>query len=288
MDLSRRVGVRGRCRAADRRAFARPIAGDRAAPLAHHRRRDVLLPGGVEHRQHLFGAADSVGPVGGAWLHDAVVVGVDRLGRARRAPRRAAGAGHRIGRRCGGAADVEELCRLRTGAAGFGAGPAGRHRLGRRHTDPAARPRRRAGHRVDRLAAADHRGAHHDRRAAVRRSPVVRAVVVVDVADRLHRVGADEHRQPVLVLDRRPVARAGGGLVVDPGAGGRDGGRRVDARRTAGPGAVAGHGVQRRGAVAGAVQAGCRVRQRWRSRIRCARRGCAASRRAMRPTGACG
>ena len=49
-----------------------------------------------------------------------------------------------------------------------------------------------------------------------------------------------------------PVA----GLVVDPGAGGRDGGRRVDARRAAGPGAVAGHGVQRGGAVAGAVQAG--------------------------------
>ncbi len=49
---------------------------------------------------------------------------------------------------------------------------------------------------------------------------------------------------------------AGGRLVVDPGAGGRDGGWRIDARRTAGTGAVAGHGVQRRGAVAGAVQAG--------------------------------
>ena len=117
VDLSRRVGVRGRRRAADRRAAARPVAGHRAAPLAHHRRRHLLLPGGVEHRQHLFGAADSVGPVGGARFHDAVVVGVDRLGRARRAPGRAAGAGHRAGRRRGGAADVEELRGLRAGAA---------------------------------------------------------------------------------------------------------------------------------------------------------------------------
>ena len=63
-----------------------------------------------------------------------------------------------------------------------------------------------------------------------RRSPVVRAVVDLDPADRLHHAGADVHRQPVLVLDRRLAAGARGGAVVDPRPGGGDGVGRAAAR----------------------------------------------------------
>jgi hypothetical protein len=223
MDFPRRVGGhRGRSAAASG-AAARAVAGHRAAPLAHRRRRELLLPRDLEHRQHLFGGPHPVGTVGDARLHDAVVVGADRLGGVAAATGGPHAAGDRARCRGRAAADGAQHRRLCRCAAGLRARPAGRAGLGDRHADPQAQARRRAGHRADRLAAAAGGDSHHARCAGAGRRRLVHAVVAVDPGHRLHRGDADVHRQRQLVLDRRPAADQRGRPVVDPGPGGRDG-----------------------------------------------------------------